>query len=178
MKHQTYVNQSFLNDFTLESLSLKSLAGASELRDNIFKNIKKVKKLTLAASLDKDNYIGCYEVCGIQSMQYWVLVDNKNKDRVIGLSGIYIEDGELNSCSLGWFCVDKNYRGRGIGEALLEFSITQAKLQSMQFLSLYTDNSKMYHPAIALYKKYGFFEYEPLLKESENVLYFKLKLSI
>lgn len=176
MNHQIYGKDSFLNDFTLESLSPKSLTGAIELRDKIFKDMTQEEKLSLNASLDKETYRSYYEESGIKSMEYWVLVDTK--DKVIGLTGIYVEEDEISTCSLGWFCLDKHYRGRGIGEALLEFSIAHAKLLSMQFLTLYTEDSKMYRPAIALYKKYGFLEYEPSIKEFENSLHFKLKLSI
>jgi len=175
VNHQTYSKDSSLNDLTLESLSPKFLTGAIELRDKIFKDMTREEKLSLTASLDKETYRSYYEESGIQSMQYWVLVDKK--DKVIGLTGIYVEEGEISSCSLGWFCLDMHYRGRGIGEALLEFSIAHAKLLSMKFLTLYTEDSKMYRPAIALYKKYGFFEYEPISKEFENSLHFKLKLS-
>jgi len=169
-----YKKNVLLNDFTLEKLSQKSLVGAIELRDKIFKEMSKEEKLTLVASLDKESYKSYYEESGIKSMEYWVLVDKNHQ--VIGLTGIYIEEGTIESCSLGWFCLDENYRGRGIGEALLEFSIAQAKLLSMQSLTLYTEDSKMYAPAIALYKKYGFVEYEPFIKEFENSLHFKLKL--
>jgi len=174
MNHQTYKKPLFPNGFTLERLSQESLAGAIELRDEIFQEMTKEEELSLIASLDKNTYRSYYEESGIKNMEYWVLVDKKHQ--VIGLTGIYVEKGEINTCSLGWFCLDEHYRGRGIGEALLEFSIAQAKSLSMQFFTLYTEDSQMYHPAIALYKKYGFLEYHPSFKESKNSLHLRLQL--
>ena len=161
--------------FALEELSFATLEQATYLRDRIFKDLDQAEKDTLVASLDEDNYKNCYKKNDLASLKYWVIID-KELDTVIGLSGLYLENNVPDTCSLGWFCIDDKYRGRGLGNALLQFSIVQAKLLSKQFLTLYTYNSKQYHSAINLYKKYGFVEDQVTKKKYKNDLHFMLSL--
>lgn len=99
-----------------------------QLRDSVFKNLKKAEKLNLIASLDPKSYQDVYLENEIKTMRYWVAKDKKTLN-VIGLTSIYTEiDDNFDECWIGWFCIDKSYRGLGFGKKLLEFSEEQARI--------------------------------------------------
>jgi putative acetyltransferase len=50
---------------------------------------------------------------------------------------------------------------RGIGAALLEHIITEARARGMHRLSLETGSGPAFEPAVKLYRKYGFVDGEP-----------------
>lgn len=50
----------------------------------------------------------------------------------------------------------KAYRGKGVGQALLQFIIEHAKTQGFSSLSLETGTQDYFAPARSLYRKFGF----------------------
>lgn len=50
------------------------------------------------------------------------------------------------------------YRGKGAGRALLEYLISESRGRGYTWLGLETGRVEPFHPAIALYKSYGFAE--------------------
>lgn len=55
----------------------------------------------------------------------------------------------------------KSYRGKGVGQALLQFIIEHAKTQGFSSLSLETGTQDYFAPARSLYRKFGFTECGP-----------------
>ena len=75
-------------------------------------------------------------------------------------------------CWLGWFCIDKEYRGQGLSKKLLDFSIERAKQLNKKYLHLYTYDSREYIPAMKLYETYHFTIYNKTKKD----IYYKRKI--
>jgi len=151
----------------IEPISKETLKYAILLRNKIFPDLQECEKGTLEASLIQN---GKYKECDITYLKYFVMLDEK---KVIGLTGIYIEENDnIDECWLGWFCIDEKYRGKGLGQKLLDFSISKAKELNKKILKLYTYDSKEFQAAIILYKKNNFIQYKKHKKE----LYFKLNL--
>ena len=88
-------------------------------------------------------------------LNYWAAV-NDNGD-VCGICGLYTyKKDEREAVWLGWFCVDPNHRGRGIGKKLIEFSIVEARKHNKKYFRLYTSTDPNEAAAQNLYEKYGF----------------------
>jgi len=167
------LNQFKTFQFKIEKLSRSTLLQAELLRDKVFTQIDRKEKASLIASIDKDKFSHVYEDNEIKEMQYWVVIDKVNL-KLIALTGLYTEkEDNAESCWLGWFCVDDEYRKKGFGKELLNFSINQAKELSKEYLHIYTYNSLEHRVAIDMYKKYGFKEYNVKITKYKQDLYFK-----
>lgn len=70
------------------------------------------------------------------------------------------------------------FRGKGVGQALLQFIIDHAKAQGFTSLSLETGTQGYFTPARALYRKFGFTECGPFdqYKLDPNSHFMTLKL--
>ncbi|QOP45887.1 GNAT family N-acetyltransferase [Sulfurimonas paralvinellae] len=158
--------------FIIKPLTVETINQTVILRDKIFSDLKSYEKETLQASLDKNNYEECWKKNELTSMQYFIMLDT-TKDKVMGLTGIYNEAEDTSDmCWLGWFCIDKEYRGQGLSKKLLNFSIDRAKELNKKYLHLYTYDSREYIPAMKLYEKYHFTIYD----RDERDIYYKLDL--
>jgi ribosomal protein S18 acetylase RimI-like enzyme len=159
--------------YIIESLSKSNLKSALQLRNTIFQDLSKCDKETLEASLDINNekYKNCLSKNQISYLEYFVMQEPKTK-QVIGLTGLYVEN-DNNECWLGWFCVDENYRNNGLGQKLLDFSISRAKELKKKILKLYTYNSEEYKSAIKLYETNYFVE---IAREKKDI-YYQLELT-
>ena len=158
--------------YIIESLSKSNLKSALRLRNTIFQDLSKCDKETLEASLDINNekYKNCLSKNQISYLEYFVMLEPKTR-QVIGLTGLYVEN-DNNECWLGWFCVDENYRNNGLGQKLLDFSISRAKELKKKILKLYTYNSEEYKSAIKLYETNYFVE---IAREKKDI-YYQLEL--
>lgn len=83
----------------------------------------------------------CAYLCYIQHIQnndpaYYIV---KDKDEVIGISGIYVEPFEPQTAWLGWYGVRKEHRKKGYGTKILEKTIEIAKKLGYKHFRLYTD---------------------------------------
>ena len=155
--------------FIIEALSFSTLKEAEELRDKVFKeDLVDIEKKLLLASLNPMKYQQVYKINDLLSVSYWIVKD-KESGKVIGLTGMYTED-EDESCWLGWFCIDEDYRGGKFGKKLLEFSIEQAKKMEKKSLHVYTYKAERFERAIALYKKYDFKEYQEENNSDKNAI--------
>jgi GNAT superfamily N-acetyltransferase len=86
--------------------------------------------------------------------RYFLAVDKEN--RVLGTTGLYQtakDQGE--ALWLGWMSVRPAYRGKGIGQKLLDFSIDEAKKSNADYLRLYTSTYKGEAAAQPLYERVG-----------------------
>ena len=159
--------------YIIKSLSKSNLKFALQLRNTIFQDLSKCDKETLEASLDINNekYKNCLSKNQISYLEYFVMQEPKTR-QVIGLTGLYVEN-DNNECWLGWFCVDENYRNNGLGQKLLDFSISRAKELKKKILKLYTYNSEEYKSAIKLYETNYFVE---IAREKKDI-YYQLELT-
>jgi len=165
------------NKFIIKPLTADTLNNAIMLRDKVFSDLKNYEKETLQASLDKYTYQECWKKNELTSMQYFIMLDT-TKDEIIGLTGIYSEEGDSDDmCWLGWFCIDKEYRRQGLSKKLLDFSIERAKQLNKKYLHLYTYDSREYIPAMKLYEKYHFIIYDRDKKDIYYKLNFKQRIS-
>jgi len=88
-------------------------------------------------------------------LEYYVAVDEN--DHLCGTTGFYSnKEDEDVAIWLSWFCVDPEYRGRGIAKQLIEFSIEEAKRRGYKCFRLYTSDDPNEANAQFLYEKYGF----------------------
>jgi ribosomal protein S18 acetylase RimI-like enzyme/pimeloyl-ACP methyl ester carboxylesterase len=143
---------------SIEKLTKDSLGKAGELADSVFPTAKVPPSMGLKASLDdtvlqdlNDNHAGKFNW-----LKYWVAVDDKTQ-KIIGVIGVYEEwEDSEEACWLGWYGVDPEYRGKGIGSQLLDFAITKARNRNKQYLRLYTSTEENEKAAQSIYEKYGF----------------------
>jgi len=59
---------------------------------------------------------------------------------------------------LSWYGVKKKYHGKGIGKALFEFVLDEAKKQKAKILCIEAGSAPMFKKANEMYKRYGFKE--------------------
>ena len=158
------------NNILIWPLTSKHLEKAIALRDSVFGDLSEDEYLSLEASLDRDGYAQWYRNMNILDLSYWVAVD-ENAQRVIGLVGFYNEEcnPEETKTWLGWFCVDPEYRGIGLGKRLLEYAIEQTERER---LYLYTTSEPSYAAARKLYEKREFVNYKTI----DEVMYYSLNL--
>jgi len=168
----TFYDQRGKYPFIIEALSYITLKETENLRDRIFEDdLEDIERGLLLASLDTTQYKKICEENTVSAVSYWVAKDIES-GKVIGLTGIYTED-EDESCWLGWFCIDEEYRGKEFGKKLLEFSIEQAKNMGKKYLHVYTYKAERFKVAISMYKQYGFTEYQEKRDNNTHTIYLK-----
>jgi len=145
-------------------LSVKNLAGAIALIKKVFvyEEDRNVAYMNFIETLQGENH----------GQSYWVALDKQNN--VIGITGLYLDDDFADKEStvwLGWFGVHPQYRRQGIGSALLEFAINEAKQRQYEVMKIYT--TIYVSEAHKLYGKYGF-EKMNLLNHGKDVFFVKL----
>lgn len=176
----SFKNQKQILPFIIEPLSIQNLDDAISLHDSIFTDTNDIEKHIIIASFYKNmfgnlykEYEDIYKENEIETAQYWVAID-PIKLQVIGLTGLYSEINDTaEECWLGWFCIDKKYRGCGFGKELLQFSEEQAKTINKNIMKIYTYNTKKYARAIEMYKKFGYEKYHVKDTKYKRDLYFK-----
>jgi len=76
---------------------------------------------------------------------------------IIGAYGLYPVD--KRTCELRKMYLRSSYRGKGLGKLLLDDALSKARRMGFERMTLET--ASVLKEAIALYKSYGFVEYEP-----------------
>ena len=76
---------------------------------------------------------------------------------IIGAYGLYLLDSQ--TCELRKMYLQRHCRGRGLGKFLMEHALSKAK--EMGFQKMVLETASVLKEAIALYKSYGFVEYQP-----------------
>ena len=89
----------------------------------------------------------------LSRLNYWILLDEK--DKVIGVTGLYGYKEIPEEVWLAWFCLDPNVRGKGLGRQLLEWTMTKAKEEGYKVFRLYTSTDPNEAPAQKLYESIG-----------------------
>ncbi|MBI5803895.1 GNAT family N-acetyltransferase [Candidatus Pacearchaeota archaeon] len=139
------------------SLNKKNVDEASSLLLDVFHSEKKdidYPPKWLKASLNPEKNKKLYAKFDVKYLRYWVAVSEK---KVVGIVGLYTHAyGEKESYWLGWYCVSPEFRGRGVGKALLEFAIDKSRKAGKKWLRLYTSNDPGEKRANQIYDKLGF----------------------
>ncbi|MHC4205872.1 MAG: GNAT family N-acetyltransferase [Planctomycetota bacterium] len=76
---------------------------------------------------------------------------------IVGAYGLYPIDEQ--TCELRKMYLDKAHRGKGLGKYLLEDALSKAR--QLGFERMILETASVLREAIALYKRYGFVEYNP-----------------
>ncbi len=77
------------------------------------------------------------------------------QNKILGSCGIYPTEGLPKDCAeLVKFYLSKEARGKGIGKALMERSISAAK--EMAYSELYLESLPVFDKAVRIYEKQGF----------------------
>lgn len=86
--------------------------------------------------------------------KYFVATDGKGN--VLGTTGLYQTPRDASdSLWVGWMSVRPAFRGKGIGDSLMQFTIDEARKDGAQNLRLYTSTTKGELAAQSLYEKHG-----------------------
>ncbi len=113
-------------------------------------------KIALRVSLDSDGNKELLQQLGIRKLAYFVALNEATK-QVMGVIGQYEEDRDPPGIVwVGWFCVDPEFRGQNLGEALLTWNMHDAKKRGYTTMKLYTTDHPSMKAAQGLYDKLGF----------------------
>ena len=85
------------------------------------------------------------------------LVLEEKDGSVIGAYGLY--PMKNHTCELRKMYLHKAYRGQGLGKLLLEDALSRAR--QLGFRKMMLETASVLKEAIALYKSYGFTEFQP-----------------
>lgn len=158
----------------IQPLDQFTLLPATLLRDAIFTDMTVLEKETLSASIDPKKYEKWFPKIGVTKLEYWVHTDAIS-DSISGLIGLYNNlDDESDEIWLGWYCVNPELRGQGIGDKLLDFAINESRSRGKKVLNLYTTNEDKYASARRLYEKRGFIDVSK--KKSNLTRFYRLTL--
>jgi putative acetyltransferase len=92
---------------------------------------------------------------------------------IIGAYGLYQIDEQ--TCELRKMYLDKAHRGKGLGKFLLEDALSRAR--QLGFERMILETASVLKEAIALYKSYGFAEYNPPHMSSRCDQAYRLELN-
>ncbi len=112
--------------------------------------------LNLLGSLDRELFMKVSGLFYVNDKIKYYLAYLGNE--IIGITGLYsYVDKWPNDAWIGWYGVKKEYRNKGFGSQILEWTINKAKEEEYETIRLYTDMNEN-KKAIELYKKNGFIE--------------------
>ncbi|MFA6088801.1 MAG: GNAT family N-acetyltransferase [Candidatus Woesearchaeota archaeon] len=107
------------------------------------------------ASLNYNKYKDILNKWKIPKLEYFLAID-EDKNKVVGSTGIYEMDDDLNSAWVGWTAVSDDYRQKGIGKKLVTHSINEAKKRGYKIMKLHTVDIDYQKNAHKLYESLGF----------------------
>lgn len=101
---------------------------------------------------------------------YTTRISISENDQTVGAIFFYSNNQKDLIAYISMIAVHTDYRGKGIGDELLNFAMTNCKRKGFQLCRL--EVNKKNAKALALYKKNGF----SILSESENVYLMQKKI--
>lgn len=139
-------------------------------------------KKDIVASLANDGNLSTFAAGAKAELNSRYFVATDAKGNVLGTTGLYQTPRDASdSLWVGWMSVRPGYRGKGIGDLLMQHTIDEAKTAGAQNLRLYTSTTKGEAAAQSLYEKYGLkvvgSESHPLPIPGLKYLYRELKLN-
>ena len=128
-------------------------------------------------SLEPENYSEQMRENGARDVRYFVAVDKKT-NKVVGTTGLYhLNEDPPGTIWLGWYCVDPEFRRRGIGRSILQWTIDKARSEGESTLRLYTPPEEDVDAQI-VYDKFGFETTGTEQKAGYSIAYKQLKLHV
>lgn len=120
-----------------------------EMKEKDLERIMEVEKGAFTTPWSRDSFL--LEITKNQLAKYFIAQVN---DITVGYGGIWLilDEGHITNIA-----VDKEYRGLGIGEKILEALIDICKMKEIIAMTLEVRENN--EPAKSLYKKHGFVEY-------------------
>lgn len=166
------------SDIVIKKLSKKTLSGALEVLDKVFGNNPEDKMQYTRGfntSLGETKYLHLYPNGKPAYLYYFIAIDKKS-NKVVGTTGLYSypEDDKKGITWLGWYCVDPDFRNKGIGTKLLDFSIQKAKEMKKSKLRIWTVDDFSLKKSFDMYKRRGF-KIINLQDKKDDRVYLELK---
>ncbi len=131
-------------------------------------------EIGLRCSLDPEKYSEYYDHFKLLKTTPFVLIkDNK----LIGTTGLYhLKTDPDDTVWLGWLCINPEFRGKGLGRKLIEWTMNKAREEGYRILKLYTSNDPDLDVSHILYAKLGFKTVGGRAGEGETLIYKQVKL--
>ena len=142
------------------SLDRDMVHRAKELVDSVFVGQGPLERLSLRLYSRKGGltYRFFSLLTGVDLLDFWIVISDDGS--VAGMSGLYSRRKDRREALwLGWYVVRPSERGKGLGTALLNKAIQEARSRNARFLRLYTSDSEMTEggkDAQIMYERFGF----------------------
>lgn len=115
----------------------------------------------LRASVYQEDNKEFWEKYHCKTLEYLLVRDTAS--HLVGMTGFYTNTNEPDDVVwLGWFFVAPEYRGKGLGRKILEWSISEARSRGYRLFRLYTSDDPNEAAAQPLYEKLGFKKYKEM----------------
>ncbi len=138
-------------DLSFEPLTRENISQALELASAVFPHNKEAVK-----SAYKDSLNSASERMKQRRMLEYFAVTDRHTGKIVAITGLYNQTQQPpEEAWLGWFCVDINERGRGIGRKTLEWTIDRARTKGYRLFRLYTSTDPNEAEAQHLYESMG-----------------------
>jgi len=133
---------------------------AESLVRSVFRWMTPIERFSFIAIRDTTSIAGrlLMFLAGVKDkVAFDVYVDGS--DLVLGTTGLYRYKKDADEAVwVAWFCVDPKARGRGIGQALIDHTVSRARNAGFNRIRLYTSTDPNEASAQRLYEKNGFRE--------------------
>lgn len=140
---------------------------------NYLQHVSKIYRVSISDEKSKREYLK-----SDRQLDYWLAIDN-DSDKVVACTGFYQPtEYSKDEIWLGWYCVSKDFRGKGIGRQTLQWTIDEARKRGYTFFRLWTTTDPEEAIAQNLYDSLGIKIYKTELdKETgDTILYRELQL--
>lgn len=132
---------------TYEPISKKNLQTIIDVQKSLFPKEAGAESIKVALDNDLLKKINPWS----DFMTYWLV---KKGRAIVGMTGIYTYKKYPDDIFLSWYGVLPEYRGKGYGKSILEWSINEGKRMGFKQFRLST-HSGLYPKAVPLYRKIG-----------------------
>jgi GNAT superfamily N-acetyltransferase len=138
-------------NLSFEPLSGENLEEGIKLLYEIFPDDAQKAELAYRASIDpKSSYWKTRRI-----LDYYLVMD-KEVEKIVAITGFYqLDSHSEEEIWLGWYGVSVEFRGRGIGRNVLEWTINKAKGLGFKKFRLWTTDSPEEAIAQKLYESLG-----------------------
>ena len=120
------------------------------------------------ASIERENHKDFILRHYLDTLEYLV-VKNSPSEKIIGVTGWYTRTIDSKDMIwLGWYCLDKNERGKGFGREILEWTINNVKEKGYKIMRLYTTTDPNEATAQKLYEDLSFKIIDEEQKEGDS----------
>jgi GNAT superfamily N-acetyltransferase len=159
-----------------EPLSYERLEEALALVSKIFPEYLGDIREAYEVSLKKDKTDPYWITDRI--LDYWVVIDNET-EKIVATTGFYqLTEHSVDEIWMGWYGVDPEERGNGLGRKVLEWTVAEARRRGYECFRLWTTDDAGEVAANKLYDSVGLniYKKEFIEKEGYTKFYRELKL--